>query len=191
MSTRKGVEARLAALEQSLGGERARIADLETRIADCSAEAARLSVQISEQPRAASPARPSARPRAAPRGGAVAVRRSGGRLEIETTGSREEVVPKLLDLARGDPDPEVSNLALSSVESLIGAERPAIAAKDSESKAGVKHWFDRRVSGLSSMTPPFLASSAGDDIEPAETEASARLRKLDELERLWASIRKE
>jgi len=192
--TREGLEARLALLEDSLRGERERIAELETRIADGSDEAARLALQDVEQPRVESPARAPGRPRAAARSEAVVVRRSGGRLEIETSGPRDEVVPKLLELARSDSDPEVSSLALSSVESLIGAGRPPAAAQDPEGKAGVKQWFDRRVSGLSSMTPPFLASSADADVpvgdDAAETERSARLRRLEELERLWEAIRK-
>jgi hypothetical protein len=189
--TRQGLEARLTLLEDSLRDERARIADLEVRIADCSTEAARLALQTVEQPRVKPPPRSRSKPRAEPRSGTVAVRRYGGRLEIETSGPRDEVVPKLLDLARGDPDPEVSSLALSRVESLLEAGRPPIA-DDPESKAGVKQWFQRRASGLSSMTPPFLAASTdvAEDGDAVETEQSARLRRLNELELLWNSIRK-
>ena len=193
MGTRQGLEARLALLEDSLRDERGRIADLEIRIADCSAEAARLALQAAASPRVEPPAAPvkRAKPRAAPRSGTVAVRRSGAHLEIETSGPEEEVVPKLLELARDDTDPEVSSLALSSLENRLGVSRRPPAANDDEGKAGMKHWFDRRVSGLSSMTPPFLASSADapDGEDAAETERSARLRRLDELERLWGSPR--
>jgi hypothetical protein len=123
------------------------------------------------------------------------VRRSAGRIEIQTSGPREEVVPRLLELARSDPGSEVSSLALSSVENLLGAERSPAPETDPAGDAGVKQWLERRVSGLSSMAPPFLrpaadAAEEGEVSGSPEPEGAAMLRRLDELERLWNDERK-
>src|SRR5262245_27456108 len=79
----------------------------------------------------------------------IVLRQRGGRVVLETRGPPQVFIPRLFELARDERDPEISNLALSSLEGILGKrDLTADPLEDQESadaRVGPAKWLRRGV----------------------------------------------
>jgi hypothetical protein len=111
----------------------------------------------------------------------VIFRRRGGRLEIETRGPPHVFIPRLFALARDESDPDLSSLALSSLEGILGdPDRAAESGGEEEALdpgVGPAKWLRR---GVAVFTSAAGAGDAGaESMSRSETPRERRLRALE------------
>ena len=158
-------------LERDLERERTRAADLER---DLATHLASHEADNDAVPETLVAAPPPTRVRGRGKPRVLFTRRPEG-WEVDYSGSREEVVAILFDMAR-DPDPRRADLALSSLENLIG---PRVDSAERTAAAESPGVFASLLEGVAgpSRTPR------------SKTRASTRAERRRDLEERWRALR--
>ncbi|MBI4607236.1 MAG: zf-HC2 domain-containing protein [Planctomycetes bacterium] len=159
----------------------------DARLAAAEVEELRMAMSAASRHEPEPPGEPPARePEPAPEAEpAVVFRGNGGRMDLEVRGSREQVIPELLRIAADEGAPQMSDLALATLEGLLGRERAAAPqagegpAASEEGGGGVLGLWRRGVEGVTGLM------GLGEGEPEPQAATPDRRRKLSALEKLW------